>query len=213
MARRMLPLRRMSLPAARGLLATAVTFVTLLTACSRSQPARYPTGETLQEATLYNEMQLSTALAGMEGAAQTLAAMEQAQVRISKVVAQALCMSAVLWMESHHACPTLQEVVEQHMVSDDLSPKDAWENPYRISCNAESSELPVVTSAGPDGVFGTADDVTSRLEGSLADTAGTSDPSGRKSGPWVGDTPTLPEEAGGESCPKIAESKPACPST
>jgi hypothetical protein len=148
-------------PRLGGFIASTALVASLATAgCTRDRTPRYPNGDTVQEATLYNEIQISTAMAGMEGAIETLAALEQAQVRISKVVAQALCVSAVLWIESHHACPTPSDILEHHFVSPDVVPQDAWDNPYRITCGGENADDPTVTSAGPDGVFGTADDIS-----------------------------------------------------
>jgi hypothetical protein len=96
---------------------------------------------------------------GMAAAEQTLSAMREAQVRISMVLAQALSLGATLWVVNHGSCPTPEEIVHERLVSEMVSPQDAWENPYRIECGGPGHDEPTVTSAGPDGVFDTIDDI------------------------------------------------------
>jgi hypothetical protein len=59
------------------------------------------------------------------------------------------------WMLSHHDCPRFAgELLDE--------PVDPWNHPYRVICVAEPLHL-VITSAGEDGQFGTADDLSAAV--------------------------------------------------
>jgi hypothetical protein len=53
-------------------------------------------------------------------------------------------------------CPTLSQLEEERILSRDAREDDAWGNRFHVRCDDEQI---VVSSAGPDGVPNTADDI------------------------------------------------------
>ncbi|HTA91963.1 MAG TPA: hypothetical protein VK745_20430 [Polyangiaceae bacterium] len=53
-------------------------------------------------------------------------------------------------------CPTLTELAEERFLSEDARQDDAWGNRFHVRCDDDQI---VVSSAGPDGVLNTADDI------------------------------------------------------
>lgn len=53
-------------------------------------------------------------------------------------------------------CPTVAMLVEQGVLSSQLDSRDPWDNDFEIICDGPEPE---VHSAGPDGSFGTEDDI------------------------------------------------------
>lgn len=96
---------------------------------------------------------------GERAAAEVFSAMQAAQVRISMVIAQALSWGANLWILTNGDCPTTADIVHAQLVAESFKPEDAWGNGYRIECTGGDDGDPIVTSPGPDGVFGTEDDI------------------------------------------------------
>lgn len=84
--------------------------------------------------------------------------MRAAQVRYSTALGVAIRIGAAIFLAQRDKCPTVDEVVAARLVSADLHTEDAWGKPYRITCPPDG---PRVTSAGPDGVFDTPDDIVS----------------------------------------------------
>jgi hypothetical protein len=69
-----------------------------------------------------------------------------------KVVADAAQARFPAWRASHRGCPRFAgELLDE--------PVDPWSHAYRVVC---SGDRVVVTSAGADGRFGTADDISAR---------------------------------------------------
>jgi len=67
-----------------------------------------------------------------------------------KVVAEAAHTRFPAWRASHRGCPRFAgELLDE--------PVDPWSHAYRVVC---SGDRVVVTSAGADGRFGTADDIS-----------------------------------------------------
>jgi hypothetical protein len=81
-----------------------------------------------------------------------------AQIRLSRVMTMAYRVGGSLYLISHTACPTAAELLAANVVPDSVSTEDAWGTPFRITCGGGQI---TVTSAGPDQVFGTADDIVS----------------------------------------------------
>ena len=54
------------------------------------------------------------------------------------------------------ACPTVEQLVSERILSSRTRTEDPWENKFRVTCDGEDV---TVTSAGPDGRFGGEDDV------------------------------------------------------
>lgn len=87
-----------------------------------------------------------------------VAQMRAAQVRYSAALGVAIRIGAAIFVTQRDRCPTVDEVVAARLVSVDLHTDDAWGKPFRITCPPDG---PRVTSAGPDGVFDTPDDIVS----------------------------------------------------
>jgi hypothetical protein len=69
---------------------------------------------------------------------------------------QIAAAAASFHAEHGEGCPTLTELEEERYLSQDTRADDAWGNRFHVRCD---SEQVVVTSAGPDGVPNTADDL------------------------------------------------------
>jgi hypothetical protein len=121
---------------------------------SASKPAASPAGPPA----LYNDPDTTPAASAPDGdaAKQEIQKLLAAQIRISGVMAQALRVGAAVWQVSHPGCPTAADLIAAHTVPDAVTKDDAWETPFRVSCEGKS---PMVTSAGPDRKFGTPDDI------------------------------------------------------
>jgi hypothetical protein len=55
-------------------------------------------------------------------------------------------------------CPSVKDLVREHVLHSSAPLFDPWNEPYRIECFGEADAE--VRSAGPDRVFATSDDVT-----------------------------------------------------
>ena len=65
--------------------------------------------------------------------------------------------AVTLYMVHHGSCPeSVQALVEDGRLSGSARTTDAWNHEFQISCDGPE---PVVISAGPDGQFGTEDDI------------------------------------------------------
>jgi hypothetical protein len=53
-------------------------------------------------------------------------------------------------------CPTLSKLEEEHLLDSDTREDDAWGNRFRVHCDDDQLS---VSSAGPDGQPGDADDI------------------------------------------------------
>jgi hypothetical protein len=82
--------------------------------------------------------------------------MLDAQIHLTTSLAHGLRLGAALWQASRESCPTPEDVIQAGLLSPHLRARDAWDTPYRITCEGKA---PTVRSAGPDRTFGTADDI------------------------------------------------------
>ena len=83
--------------------------------------------------------------------------MMSAQLQLTSSVAIGLRVGAAMLQLTADCCPDASDIVRAGLLSPGLHDRDMWGTPYRITC--PSNEAPVVTSAGPDLLFGTSDDV------------------------------------------------------
>jgi hypothetical protein len=125
----------------------------LATACSGSD--KHADSPASKNATLYNDP-APAGSADTQQAERQLVEMQSAQIRLSTVTAVAMRVGAALWLAQKSSCPKPDELVSAGLVSQHIRENDAWDKPYRIECGPKG---PVVTSAGPDGAFGTSDDI------------------------------------------------------
>lgn len=83
--------------------------------------------------------------------------LKKAQVKQTATDAKTIASAAEMFMaEGSGECPSVSQLIEEKILSDKLNTKDAWDNDYQIECDEDG---PVVRSAGPDGQFGTEDDI------------------------------------------------------
>ncbi len=82
----------------------------------------------------------------------------KAQVNQARVSAASLASAVTLSQAQHgeDSCPSFDSLVRDRVVSPETSGVDPWKNPYSIECTDSGVS---VTSSGPDGRPGTADDI------------------------------------------------------
>lgn len=83
--------------------------------------------------------------------------LQKAKVKQTATDAKTISAAAEMYMaEGNGECPTVQQLIDQKILSDKLNTKDAWDNDFQIECNEDGA---IVRSAGPDGQFGSEDDI------------------------------------------------------
>ena len=88
--------------------------------------------------------------------AQSASAAKDALSSSHSDAAQIAAIAGTFHAEHSEGCPTLSQLEEEGFLSRDTRADDAWGNRFHIRC--EDDQI-VVTSAGPDGVANSADDV------------------------------------------------------
>ncbi|MFO0553993.1 MAG: hypothetical protein U0271_36775 [Polyangiaceae bacterium] len=68
-------------------------------------------------------------------------------------------MAVQLWLVAQGSCPTLDDLVANHLVSPKTSPNDAWGTELVTTCRDDDTAE--IRSAGPDRQFSTRDDLRS----------------------------------------------------
>jgi hypothetical protein len=66
--------------------------------------------------------------------------------------------AASLYLARSGECPTMDDLVERGILDDDQATTDPWDRPFRIECRKGRVG---VSSAGPDELHGTCDDIAS----------------------------------------------------
>jgi general secretion pathway protein G len=89
---------------------------------------------------------------------------EKARVDSTKTNAIEIHRAAELWRANHtsEGCPTAERLKTDKEISPTSKITDAWETPYKISCDEDSIH---VVSLGPDKKEGTNDDIRVPDEG------------------------------------------------
>ena len=84
--------------------------------------------------------------------------LQQAKVNQARTDAATVASAVSMWLAELNGndCPTMQELIENGDISANQSSKDPWDNDFQIECDGRE---PVVHSAGPDGQFGSEDDI------------------------------------------------------
>jgi general secretion pathway protein G len=106
------------------------------------------------------EIMIVVAIMAMIGGGVTFAFRQQrkAQVSTTKTNANTLRQVAQQYYNEHRdACPTPQSLISAGELDTRSKTTDEWGKPFVIVCNGEELD---VTSSGPDGQAGTADDIT-----------------------------------------------------
>jgi general secretion pathway protein G len=84
--------------------------------------------------------------------------LNEARIKGTQTDAQAVRAAAQMFMMENPrgGCPSVDDLIEERILDSKKRVSDAWDNEFRIEC--EGGE-PFVISAGPDGQFGTEDDI------------------------------------------------------
>lgn len=80
----------------------------------------------------------------------------KAKIKQTGTDAKTIASAAEMFMAENEGCPSIEDLIAAKVLSDKKATKDAWDHDYQIECGEDG---PVVTSAGPDGEFGTNDDI------------------------------------------------------
>lgn len=133
----------------------ALPVLTLVTGCEK-KPAETAPPPPAGSTSLYNDSASKGSGSQAERAADVDKKAEEANAKLAKVVAIAIRVGAAIWMANDERCPTTDDLIKIKFVNEKVQTNDPWGQPYKIVCNEKE---PVVSSAGPDGKHGTADDI------------------------------------------------------
>lgn len=83
--------------------------------------------------------------------------LEEARIKSTRADAQGLRSAITLYIaDNPRSCPTIDELIEQRYLDSSRRTTDGWDVDFQIAC--EDGDI-IVISAGPDGQFGTEDDI------------------------------------------------------
>lgn len=94
-------------------------------------------------------------IAGAVGFA-VLPQFEKAKIKATRTDAKNVSAAAEMWIAEHGGCPSVDDLVEDKIISAKNRTMDAWDHEFSIECGDDG---PVARSAGPDGQMGNDDDV------------------------------------------------------
>lgn len=86
-------------------------------------------------------------------------AKERANTQNTMAACNSLRSAALLWLNGHPGggCPLPEQLIHDKLIEDQFSINDPWGNPYKLACRPDEV---VCTTAGPDRIAGTPDDIT-----------------------------------------------------
>ena len=97
------------------------------------------------------------AMIGTGVAVAVLPQLQKAQIKATKVDAQALRSATMLYVaDNPRGCPTVEDLVNERYLDGSKRTTDAWDTEFQVTC--EEGDI-VVVSAGPDLQFNTEDDI------------------------------------------------------
>ena len=97
------------------------------------------------------------AMIGTGVAVAVLPQLQKAQIKATKVDAQALRSATMLYVaDNPRGCPTVEDLVTERYLDGSKRTTDAWDTEFQVTC--EEGDIAVV-SAGPDFQFNTEDDI------------------------------------------------------
>ncbi|NOY92964.1 MAG: type II secretion system protein GspG [Deltaproteobacteria bacterium] len=84
--------------------------------------------------------------------------LEKARIKSTRTDAQSIRSAVTLYLADHpgDSCPNIDDLVEDAALDSSKRTTDAWERDFQIDCDNGGIN---VLSAGPDGQFGSEDDV------------------------------------------------------
>ena len=80
----------------------------------------------------------------------------KAKINSTRTDTRAISSAASMYFAEHSSCPSVEKLVEEHILDRKNRTLDAWNNPFTIECDEEG---PSARSAGPDGQMGNDDDI------------------------------------------------------
>ncbi|QQR89517.1 MAG: type II secretion system protein GspG [Myxococcales bacterium] len=80
----------------------------------------------------------------------------KAKIKQTTADVQTVRSAAIIWLSDNTGCPSVGELIENKFLDQGARTQDAWGNDFRIECTSDDIE---VSSGGPDGEFGTEDDI------------------------------------------------------
>jgi general secretion pathway protein G len=117
-------------------------------------------GRSLEGMTLVEIMVVITIIALISGAVgfAVMPRLNKARIDSTRTDAQSIRAAAQMYLMENPGggCPSMDDLVEERIVDSTKRITDAWDNQFQIDC--EGGDIYVI-SAGPDGQFGTEDDV------------------------------------------------------
>jgi general secretion pathway protein G len=111
------------------------------------------------------EIMIVIAIIAMIGGGVTFAFQQQRKAQRQQALSDARQIRSVAQMyysEHRDACPSPQNLIAAGELDARTKINDPWGKPFNIVCNGEELD---VTSNGPDGQQGTADDITTAAPG------------------------------------------------
>lgn len=84
--------------------------------------------------------------------------LEKARIRSTRADAQQIRAAVTMYLSGNPgaSCPSVEELVQDGDLDSSKRTADAWEHDFQIECDGPNIS---VVSAGPDGQFGSEDDV------------------------------------------------------
>jgi general secretion pathway protein G len=132
-----------------------------LASSTRSAKSRRALRRLRQQAMTLTEIMIVIIIMAMIAAAVGAAVipkLNQAKVSTARTDAQAVrsAVEGYMMANTTNDCPTIDELLEQGELRRGSRTTDPWNNAFKIECTRDGAD---VTSAGPDGEWGSDDDI------------------------------------------------------
>jgi len=84
--------------------------------------------------------------------------LEKARIKSTRTDAQTIRSAVTMYLADHagESCPTIEDLISDAALDRNKRTTDAWEREFQVQC--DDGNISVV-SAGPDGQFGSEDDI------------------------------------------------------
>lgn len=84
--------------------------------------------------------------------------LEKARIKSTRTDAQSIRSAVTMYLADNPggSCPGIDDLIEDGTLDSSKRTKDAWEHDFQIECDGMNTN---VVSSGPDGQFGSEDDV------------------------------------------------------
>lgn len=84
--------------------------------------------------------------------------LDKARIKSTRTDAQTIRSAVTLYLADHPSerCPTIDDLISDAALDRSKRTTDAWEREFQVQCDGSNVD---VLSAGPDGQFGSEDDI------------------------------------------------------